>query len=66
MSGGLRNFIHQTYKSAAEAVLKPRSESAFKEKGVSGAWLQRMIWRDLKIPSRQRLAPLRTAWARRC
>eukprot|EP00887_Chlorella_sp_A99_P002469 scaffold10.g2469.t1 len=34
MSGGLRNFIHSTYKQAAEAVLKPRSQSAFKEKGV--------------------------------
>ncbi|EFN54110.1 hypothetical protein CHLNCDRAFT_36301 [Chlorella variabilis] len=31
---GLRSFLHSTYKSAAEAVLPARSQSAFKEKGV--------------------------------
>lgn len=32
---GLRNFIHSTYKSAAERVLPTLSQSQFKEKGVS-------------------------------
>lgn len=31
----LRNLLHSTYKSAAEAVLPARTQSAFKEKGVS-------------------------------
>lgn len=31
----LRNLLHSTYKSAAERVLPARSQSAFKEKGVS-------------------------------
>ncbi|GAB4814233.1 hypothetical protein N2152v2_001279 [Parachlorella kessleri] len=31
---GLRNFLHSTYKSAAEKVLPARTQSAFKEKGV--------------------------------
>ena len=33
---GLRSFLHSTYKNAAELVLPARSQSAFKEKGVSG------------------------------
>lgn len=31
---GLRNFLHATYKSAAEKVLPPLANSAFEEKGV--------------------------------
>jgi hypothetical protein len=33
----LRSLLHSAYKSASEAVLPVRSQSAFKEKGVSAA-----------------------------
>ena len=34
LMASLRHFFHEAYKSAAEKVLPPLSESAFKEKGV--------------------------------
>ena len=40
---GLRNFIHSTYKSAAEKVLPARTQSAFKEKGVRTSTAEQLI-----------------------
>lgn len=41
---GLRSLLHSTYKSAAERVLPARSQSAFKEKGVSIIGFESGIW----------------------